>query len=921
MQISNAALTVDTDENMPGNQSEMIFTATTWDTLQTVMVTAARDDNTVDGSAAITTASSSDMGYNGIPIPSVAVREAETEIHSTPPGGSGPAPGAGGATLSASRVWVPEGGAATYTVVLASQPSADVTLAVANRGGADDDPDLTASPATLTFTPDDWDTPQTVTLSAAQDADALHSTATFIHTATSDDAGYDAIAIAEVTATEIDDDAARVDVSASNVPVPEGGTASYTVVLTTQPSADVTLAVANRGGADAAADLTASPATLTFTPDDWDTPQTVTLAAARDADALHSTATFIHTATSDDTDYDAIAIAEVTATEIDADVARVDVSASRVPVPEGGVNSYTVVLATQPGANVVIAVGNRGAPDDDPDLTASPATLTFTPATWDTPQEVTLLAARDADGVDGSALITHTATGDGVGYDAIAIAAVTATEIDDDVARVNVSAFNVPVPEGGVNSYTVVLATQPTAAVTIAVDNRGVSGDDADLTAGPTMLTFTPATWNTPQTVTLAAAQDADGVDGTATFVHVAASDDVGYDAIAVAETTATEVDDDPIGVDVSASNVSVAEGGTASYTVVLTTQPAAAVTIAIGNRGAEADDTDLTASPTTLTFTPATWNAPQTVALAAARDADGVDGTATFTHTATSDDVGYDALAIAEVTATEVDDDPLGVAVSAASVLVSEGGTASYTLVLATQPTADVTLAVANRGDEADDTDLTAGPATLTFTPATWNTPQMVTVTAAHDDDSLNGSAVITHAAVSDDAGYDAIAIAEVTATETDDDLAPLFVGMDEDDPLALVPDQRYVQSVPIDPLALPEATGGLGDLTYTLTPPAPPGLTFDAAARTLTGIPTRLQPPTTYTYQATAATGLSAALTFAIEVADLVPVAVGGLPDVRLTTDGKVLPVEVAGAFSGDESDVCGGVERHHGSDGQRV
>ena len=178
---------------------------------------------------------------------------------------------------------------------------------------------------------------------------------------------------------------------------------------------------------------------------------------------------------------------------------------------------------------------------------------------------------------------------------------------------------------------------------------------------------------------------------------------------------------------------------------------------------------------------------------------------------------------------------------------------------------------------------------------------PATITVAAAQDADGVDGSAVITHAAASDDAGYDAIAIPDVTAMETDDDLTPLFVGMDEDDSLALVPDQRYVQSVPIDPLTLPEATGGLGDLTYTLTPTAPPGLTFDAVARTLTGIPTRLQPPTAYTYQATAANGLSATLSFTIEVADLAPTAVGSLPDVRLTTDGKALPVEVADAFSG--------------------
>ena len=297
-----------------------------------------------------------------------------------------------------------------------------------------------------------------------------------------------------------------------------------------------------------------------------------------------------------------------------------------------------------------------------------------------------------------------------------------ATEVDDDPPGVDVSASNVSVSEGGTASYTVVLARQPTADVIVTVGNRGDEADDADLTASPATLTFTPAAWNAPQTITIAAAQDDDGVDGSAVITHTAASSDAGYDAIAIPDVTATEVDDDPLGVEVSAASITVGEGDTASYTVALVTQPSADVTVTVGNRG---DDTDLTASPTALTFTPATWNTPQTVTVAAAQDDDGVDGMAAFTHTATSDDVGYDAIAIAAVAATEVDDDPIGVEVSAASVSVSEGGTVSYTVALATQPTSAVTIAVGNRGDAADDTDLTASPTTLTFTPATWSTPR----------------------------------------------------------------------------------------------------------------------------------------------------------------------------------------------------
>ena len=50
-----------------------------------------------------------------------------------------------------------------------------------------------------------------------------------------------------------------------------------------------------------------------------------------------------------------------------------------------------------------------------------------------------------------------------------------------------------------------------------------------------------------------------------------------------------------------------------------------------------------------------------------------------------------------------------------------------------------------------------------------------------------------------------------------------------------------------------LPEAGGGNGALTYTLTPPLPNGLTFNAAQRQITGIPEAAQGEALHTYTAT--------------------------------------------------------------------
>ena len=60
----------------------------------------------------------------------------------------------------------------------------------------------------------------------------------------------------------------------------------------------------------------------------------------------------------------------------------------------------------------------------------------------------------------------------------------------------------------------------------------------------------------------------------------------------------------------------------------------------------------------------------------------------------------------------------------------------------------------------------------------------------------------------------------------------------------------QSYTENTDIGTVNLPAASGGDGTLTYSLAPEPPAGLSFDAAARTITGTPsepqTRLSTPT---------------------------------------------------------------------------
>ena len=192
-----------------------------------------------------------------------------------------------GVTVTPTSLTVGEGGSGTYTVVLDTQPSGEVTVTIVNPT---DNADVTAEPAALTFTTANWNLAQTVTVSAAEDNDALEDTATVTHTVAGGDSGT--ITASSVAVTVTDNDMPGVTVTPTSLTVGEDGSGTYTVVLNTQPSGEVTVTIVNPTDN---ADVTAEPAALTFSTTDWATAQTVTVSADQDADMDDDTATVTHT--------------------------------------------------------------------------------------------------------------------------------------------------------------------------------------------------------------------------------------------------------------------------------------------------------------------------------------------------------------------------------------------------------------------------------------------------------------------------------------------------------------------------------------------------------------------------------------------------------------------------------------------------
>ncbi|MDE0614634.1 MAG: fibronectin type III domain-containing protein [bacterium] len=185
---------------------------------------------------------------------------------------------------------VDENDSADYQVSLATQPTADVTVSVVASSIAGTD--VTVAPASRTFTTMNWDTPQTFTVTAADDSADADDPVTIEHATSSTDSDYDQLAAPGVAVTVVDDDTPAVIVSETSLDIAEGASGTYTLVLRTQPTSNVSIRLSTSGPGEHS--VTLSDQTINFTPSDWSTAQTVTVTAVQDADKADETLTISH---------------------------------------------------------------------------------------------------------------------------------------------------------------------------------------------------------------------------------------------------------------------------------------------------------------------------------------------------------------------------------------------------------------------------------------------------------------------------------------------------------------------------------------------------------------------------------------------------------------------------------------------------
>ena len=211
-----------------------------------------------------------------------------------------------------------------------------------------------------------------------------------------------------------------------------------------------------------------------------------------------------------------------------------------------------------------------------------------------------------------------------------------------------------------------------------------------------------------------------------------------------------------------------VAEGTPAVFTLSRTGSPTAALTVNV-TVSETGGDMVAAANEGARTVTFLANSATATLSVATAPDSiDEANSVVTATVSAdTGSPASYSVATPASAMVTVQDNDTRGVKVSATALAVNEGTMGTYTVVLDSQPTANVTVTPSRTGSS----DVTFSPATLTFTALNWNTVQPVTVTAAQDNDAVNDSATISHAVTGGD--YAGVTVESVVVTVDDDETA----------------------------------------------------------------------------------------------------------------------------------------------------
>ncbi len=304
----------------------------------------------------------------------------------------GPAPGV---TLSPSAATVTrdlsvteQGATATYSVQLGQRPQGGVNVQIQTPAG------VSTNPSGMVFNASNWNTARTVAVRALDDANVAGETVRIRHYVldAQSSSDYRPAPDAYLTVHVADSDPPAIQVSQRGpMALTEGGSSTYTVRLSHVPSGDVVISVGSYDPGAVTVNGVGQP-DLTFTTSNWNTAQTVTVAAVHDGDLTDEAVTVTHqidVGVSAD-DFDAATGPSFVVAVTDDDGLRVVPRAVTVQEDSAADATYTVALRSRPSGVVTVTAA---APSGDATaVTVAPSELVFTTTNWNTGQTVAVPA-------------------------------------------------------------------------------------------------------------------------------------------------------------------------------------------------------------------------------------------------------------------------------------------------------------------------------------------------------------------------------------------------------------------------------------------------------------------------------------------------------------------------------------------------
>ena len=553
----------------------------------------------------------------------------------------------------------------------------------------------------------------------------------------------------------------NVDTVGVNVTAPErltttesGGSESFSVVLKAKPASDVTIVVstsnAEYGEIEGAVE---NKLTITFTPENWNTPQEIKVVGKDDTgeqnETEHVYQVIFENTVSEDVNYNGLEIKPIDVINLDNDIADAFLSSDKIETLENGDAVDVVVrLGLAPKKDVEVSAVVFTTKDADEEskeaVVVGESKFVFNSTNFKE-GHVILIKGQMDNRIDGDQdyFVRLRFGSDDSQYKDLQYKWIEGKNIDTDEAGLKFDYEGLKVSENGDSvNIGVTLASIPTGDVTVSV----ASSNKREVMVEPATLTFTPETWNVPQTVTATGMDDVviDG-DQTVPVNFKLASEDSHFNA-QEAKLDIVNADNDVAAIVVASTGAEILESSNATveFKVMLSAQPQHGVDVKLKSP----DESELKIlGQSMLVFTEENWNVPQTVILQVVDD-NVADGTQTvrIELSSISEDPDFDGLKAQTQDYNILDNESASVTLTAAKTTLVPGDySTSVSVSLSAPPISDVVVTLATTNAET----AALSNKTLTFTTENWNTPQSVTLTDANPQKAKSAKSVETISAV----------------------------------------------------------------------------------------------------------------------------------------------------------------------------